>query len=186
MPAVPCEETGHDTLGELPPPRPPEEAAPKPAVHWGGVSGERRGAVDALLGEYQGVWAVQLGKIVVTRHRIEIDACAQSSSTLDCNAGYRKIPVAAEDCDKKTFVCHKGAYRYGRLLFGLSNAPETFRRAIDMMQGEIKWNICLIYLEGIIVFSQTSDDHVEHLREVFAALRNAVVSLKVKKWYFFR
>jgi len=137
---VPREETGHDTLVELPPPRPPEEAAPKPAVHWGGVSGERRGAMDALLEEYQGIWAVQLGKIVVTRHRTEIDAGAQSSSTLDCNAGFRKIPVAAKICDKKTFVCHKGAYRYVRLPFRLSNAPATFRRTVDMMQGGIKWN----------------------------------------------
>jgi len=46
--------------------------------------------------------------------------------------------VADEDQDKTTFVCHEGAYRYIRLLFGMSNAPATFQRAIDMVVGGLK------------------------------------------------
>ena len=60
---------------------------------------------------------------------------AKVFSTLDCNSGYWQIPVANEDRDKTTFVCHEGAYRYIRLPFGLSNAPATFQRAIDMILG---------------------------------------------------
>jgi len=75
--------------------------------------------------------------------------------------------VADEDRDKTTFVCHEGAYRYIRLPFGLSNAPATFQRAIDMILGGLKWKSCLVYLDDIIVFSQSAGEHVEHLREVF-------------------
>jgi len=57
---------------------------------------------------------------------------------LDCNAGYWQIPVAHEDRNKTTFVCHEGAYRCIRLPFGLSDAPETFQRAIDMILGGLK------------------------------------------------
>jgi len=60
--------------------------------------------------------------------------------------------VADEDQDKTTFVCPEGAYRYIRLLFGMSNAPATFQRAIDMVVGGLKWKSCLVYLDDIIVF----------------------------------
>jgi len=110
---------------------------------------------------------------------------AKVFSTLDSNSGYWQIPVADEDRHKTTFVCHEGAYRYIRLPFGLSNAPATFQRAIDMILGGLKWKSCLVYLDDIIVFSQSAGEHVEHLREVFAALRGAGVSLKAKKCHLF-
>jgi len=63
---------------------------------------------------------------------------AKVFSTLDCNSGNWQIPVADEDRVETTFVCHEGAYRYIRLPFGLSNAPATFQRAIDMILGGLK------------------------------------------------
>ena len=111
---------------------------------------------------------------------------AKVFSTLDCNSGYWQIPVADEDRDKTTFVCHEGAYRYIRPPFGLSNAPEPFQRAIGMILGGLKWKSCLGYLHDIIVFSQSAGEQVEHLRKVFAALRGAGVSLKAKKCLLFQ
>jgi len=111
---------------------------------------------------------------------------AKVCSTLDCNSGYWLIPVADEDRDQTTSVFHKGAYRYVRLPFNSSNAPATVQRAIDMILGGIKWKSCLVYLDDIIVFSQSAGEHVEHLREVFTALRGAGVSLKAKKCHLFR
>jgi len=111
---------------------------------------------------------------------------AKVFSTLDCNSRYCQIPVADEDRDKTTFVCQEGGHRYIRLLFGLSNAPATFQRAIDMILGGLKWKSCLVYLDDMIVCSQAAGEHVEHLREVFAALRSAGVSLKAKKCHLFQ
>jgi len=85
---------------------------------------------------------------------------AKVFSTLDFYSGYWQIPVADEDRDKTTFVCHEGAYRYIRLPFGLSNAPATFQWAIDMILGGLKWKSCLVYLDDIIVFSQSAREHV--------------------------
>jgi len=111
---------------------------------------------------------------------------AKVFSMLDCNSGYRQIPVADEDRNKTTFVCHEGTYRYIRLPFGLSNAPATFQRAIDMILGGLKWKSCILYLDVIIIFSQSAGEHVEHLREDFTALRGAGVSLKANKCHLFQ
>ena len=106
--------------------------------------------------------------------------------TLNCNAGYWKIPVAEDIRDKTIFVCHEGAYRYMRLPFGLSNAPATFQPTIDVILAGLKWKHCPVYVDDIIVFSQTPGEHVKHLREVFTALATAGVSLKAKKLHLFQ
>ena len=116
---------------------------------------------------------------------IEFLGDAKVLSTLDCKSGYRQIPVADEGRDKTTSVCHERACRYARLPFGLSSAPATFQRAIDMILGGLKWKSLLVYLDNMIVFSQSAGEHVEHLREVFAALSGAGVSLKAKKCHLF-
>jgi len=110
---------------------------------------------------------------------------AKVFSTLDCNSGYWKIPVADEDRDKTTFVCLEGAYRYILLPSGLSNAPATCLRAIDMILEGLKWKSCLVYLDDIIVFLQSAGEHVEHLQEDVTALRGASVCLKAKKCHLF-
>ena len=86
---------------------------------------------------------------------IDFPRDAKVFSTLDCNSGYWQIPVADEDRDRTTFVYQEGAYQYIRLPFGLLNAPATFQRAIDMILGGLKWKSCLVYLDDIIVFSQS-------------------------------
>jgi len=111
---------------------------------------------------------------------------AKVFSTLDCNSGYWQITVADEDRDKPTFVCHEEAYRYIRLPFGLSNAPATFQRAIDMILGGLQWKSFLVYLDDIIVFSQSAREHKEHQREIISALRGAGISLKAKRCHFFQ
>jgi len=111
---------------------------------------------------------------------------AKVFSTLDCNSGYWQIPVADGERDKTTFVCHEATYRYIRLPVGLSNAPATFQRAMDMILGGLKWTSCLVYFDDITVFSQSAGEHVEHVQEVFAALHGAGVSLKAEKCHLFQ
>lgn len=107
-------------------------------------------------------------------------------SMLDANCGYWQIPVAPEDQDKTTFTCHEGTFRYIRLPFGLTNAPATFQRAIDMILSGVKWKTCLVYLDDIIVFSKDHKDHLAHLEEIFELLARAGVSLKATKCFLFQ
>ena len=101
---------------------------------------------------------------------------ARVFSTLDCNAGYWQIPVAEEDKHLTAFTCHSGAWQCVRLPFGLCNAPATFQRAMDMILAGVKWQICLVYLDDVIVFSRSPEEHLQHLDEVLTRLGKAGVT----------
>jgi Reverse transcriptase (RNA-dependent DNA polymerase) len=87
-------------------------------------------------------------------------------STLDFNSGYWQILMEEEDRNKRTFVAHCGIHRFKRMPFGLCNAPATFQRALDMILAKFKRNYALIYLDGVIIYSRTVEEHMTHLDEV--------------------
>ena len=107
-------------------------------------------------------------------------------STLDCNAGYWKIPVAAEDRDKTTFTSHTGLFWFLRLPFGLVNARASFERALHIILSGLRWQTCLAYLDDVTFFSRTVGDHTRHLREVLLLLEKVGVSLKPAKCHLFQ
>ena len=94
-------------------------------------------------------------------------------STLDCNSGYWQIPVAQEDKDKTAFISHYGLYRWLRMPFGLKNAPGTFQRAADIILASVKWQFALVYLDDIIVYSKSIEEHLDHLASVLKLLQRA-------------
>jgi len=106
--------------------------------------------------------------------------------TLDCDAGYWQIPVAAEDRNKTTFTSHTGLFRFLRVPFGLVNAPASFQRALYISLSGLRWQMCLVYLDDVIVFSRTVQDRIRHLREVLLLLESAGVSLKPSKCHLFQ
>ena len=107
-------------------------------------------------------------------------------STLDANCGYWQLPMAEEDQDKTTFVSHRGAFRYVRMPFGLRNAPASFQRALDILLSGVKWKTCLVYLDDVIVFRKSVDDHVAHMDEALRILGDAGISLKLRQCEFFQ
>jgi len=107
-------------------------------------------------------------------------------STIDCNAGYWQMPLAEEDRDKTTFTSHAGLYRFLRLPFRLTNAPASFQWALDIILSGLRWKPCLVYLDDVIVFSRSTDEHIRHLREFLLLLWTAGVTLKPSMCHFFQ
>ena len=70
--------------------------------------------------------------------------------------------------------------------FGLTNAPATFQHLMENCLGELHLNWCIIYLDDIIVFSDSPEDHLHRLRGVFDKLEKAGLKLKPKKCEFFK
>jgi Reverse transcriptase (RNA-dependent DNA polymerase) len=69
---------------------------------------------------------------------------------------------------------------------GLNNAPETFQRFVDITLAGLTWKVCLVYLDDIIVYSRSREDHLAHIDAVLHRLYRAVLSLNLKKCHFFR
>ena len=70
--------------------------------------------------------------------------------------------------------------------FGLTNAPATFQRLMENCLGEMHLNWCIIYLDDVIIFSSTPEEHIERLRGVLQKLRAAGLKLKPSKCEFFK
>ena len=96
------------------------------------------------------------------------------------------MPVAPEDRDKTTFTSYLGTFRYTRMPFGLRNAPATFQRALDIVLSGVRWQSCLIYLDDVIVFSRSTDEHLRHVDEILTLLRRAGITLKLTKCSVFQ
>ena len=79
-----------------------------------------------------------------------------------------------------------GFYECIRMLFGLTNAPMTFQRLMESCLSGLHLNYCIIYLDDIIIFSKTPEDHIEQLRKVFKKIDEAGLCLKPSKCEFFK
>ena len=70
--------------------------------------------------------------------------------------------------------------------FGLTNAPPTFQRLMESSLGELHLNCCIIYLDDIIVFSRTPEEHRHRLNAVFSKLKTVGLKLKPSKCHLFK
>ena len=102
-------------------------------------------------------------------------------STFDLRSGFHQVEMDPKDVNKTTFVCHRGTFRFPRMPFGLCNAPATFQRLMDMVMLGLNFEICLLYLDDIIVFSQDLPTHLDRLGALFSRLRSANLKLKPSK-----
>ena len=117
-----------------------------------------------------------------------LDALAGSQffSTLDLTSGYWQVPLDEEARDKSAFVTRNELWRWKVLPFGLTSAPSTFERLMEKVLRGLHWQTVLIYLDDVVVFSQSVEQHLERLEEVLARLRSAKLKLKPKKCELFK
>lgn len=107
-------------------------------------------------------------------------------SALDLESGYWQIPMAQADKEKTAFVTPFGAWQFKVMPFGLRNAPSTFQRTMDMVLAGAKWNHCLVYIDDILIFSETVDNHIRDIHDVFSRLVKYNLKLKPSKCDLFK
>lgn len=116
-----------------------------------------------------------------------IDTCLDTLSgavwfsTFDLRSGFHQVKVHPRDVNKTTFTCHRGTFRFPRMPFGLCNAPATFQRLMDTVLMGLNFDICLAYLDDIIVYSRDLSSHMDRLEKLFQRLREANLKLKPSK-----
>ncbi|CAC5392821.1 Retrovirus-related Pol polyprotein from transposon 297,Retrovirus-related Pol polyprotein from transposon 17.6,Transposon Ty3-I Gag-Pol polyprotein,Transposon Ty3-G Gag-Pol polyprotein,Retrovirus-related Pol polyprotein from transposon 412 [Mytilus coruscus] len=105
-------------------------------------------------------------------------------STLDMRSGYWQCGLDEKDREKTAFaIPGSGLWQFKVLCFGLCGAPATFERLVEKIFSGLTWRICLVYLDDIIVFSKTFDEHLKNLSEVCDRLRSANLKLHPKKCF---
>ena len=77
---------------------------------------------------------------------------SRNFTILDMQSGYWQVEVDPEDRQKTAFVTADGLYQFKVMSFGLTNAPSTFKRMMDVLLAGLKWNICFVYLDDIVLF----------------------------------
>ena len=111
---------------------------------------------------------------------------AKFVSTLDLRSGYWQVEMDKESQEKTAFVTHKGLFEFNVMPYGLTNAPATFQRLMDIVLAGLKWQCCLVYIDDVVIYSPTFEQHLVDLENVFQALKDANLTLKTSKCHFCR
>ena len=96
---------------------------------------------------------------------------------MDIKSGYWQVELDPADKEKTTFSSGQGLWQFTIMPFGLCNAPATFERLMEAALRGLPWDICLVYLDDIIVHARSFDQHWAHLRCVLERLREANLKL---------
>ena len=104
-------------------------------------------------------------------------------STLDLKSGYWQIEMHPESREKTAFVTHNGL-EFSVMPFGLTNSGASFQRLMGHILRGLEYRFALLYVDDIVIFSKSIDEHLTHLEEVFRRLREANVKLNPKKCSF--
>jgi hypothetical protein len=113
-------------------------------------------------------------------------AGAKYFSKLDLRSGYHQIRVADRDIEKTTFNTRYGSYEFLVLPFGLKGAVSTFMSLMNQVLSEYLDKFVVVYLDDILIYSNTLEEHAEHVRAVLETLRKEKLYCKESKCEFFR
>ena len=134
--------------------------------------------------DYRKVNSVTTKKSFLTPDFQQIVDClseAKFFSTLDLCQGYYQIPLDENDRLKSAFTTKSGQFCFTRMPFGLSGAPATFQRAMAQVFRNINWEKCVIFMDDILVFGKTIEEHDSNLSCVLQALQQNELKVSPSK-----
>ena len=107
-------------------------------------------------------------------------------SKIDLKDAYYRIRIRPGDEWKTAFRTRYGQYEYLVMPFGLTNAPAAFQAYINQALRGLVDDFCIVYLDDILIFSRTEEEHAEHLQLVCQRLREAELYAKPSKCQFYQ
>ena len=109
---------------------------------------------------------------------------SQWLTTLDALSGFTQLTLSDSAAEKLAFRTHRGLWQFRRMPFGYRNGPAVFQRVMQNVLAPFLWIFALVYIDDIVVFSLTFEDHLIHLDKVFTAISQANITLSPAKCHF--
>jgi hypothetical protein len=105
-------------------------------------------------------------------------------SKIDLRLGYHQLKIREQDIPKTAFRTWYGLYEYTMMSFGLTNTPAYFMYLMNKVIMEHMDKFVVIFIDDILVFSKTEEEHEKHLRLVLEKLRSNKLYAKFSKCEF--
>ena len=105
-------------------------------------------------------------------------------TVIDLRSGYYQIKMANEDKEKTAFICPLGFFQLERMPQGITGAPTTFQRLMEKAVGDMNLLQCLVYLDDIIIFSHSLEEHEKRLFKVLDRLEEYGLKISLDKCQF--
>ena len=106
-------------------------------------------------------------------------------STFDLVDAFWSLPLHEESQELTAFLAPDGVYQYLRMPQGIKQGPANFSRFIDEVFRDLKWDVCVTYIDDIVVFTKTYEEHVEALTQIFSRIRQYGLFFKPEKCKIF-
>jgi len=109
----------------------------------------------------------------------------QVLSSLDALSGFTQLELDPDDVEKTAFHIHHGLFQFRRMPFGLRNGPSIFQRVMQGILAPYLWIFCLVYIDDIVIYSKSYEEHIAHLDKVLAAIEKSGITLSPTKCHLF-
>ena len=105
-------------------------------------------------------------------------------SKIDFTSGFFQIKIDENDRKYTAFSTRRGKFQFKVLPQGFTNSSSIFQRTMNLILSGLSWEYLLVYVDDILVFSKTIDDHLAHLTSLFTKLREYKLIVKISKCEF--
>ena len=109
---------------------------------------------------------------------------SQYLSTFDALAGFYQLELAKESRELFAFRCHRGLWQFKRMPLGYRNGPAVFQRVMQGILAPYLWIFALVYIDDIVIFSKTFEEHMIHIEKVLNAVAKSGITLSPTKCHF--
>lgn len=111
---------------------------------------------------------------------------SQYFSSIDLSSAYYQCEIEEEHKKFTAFGTRRGHFEFNRMPFGLCGAPFTFQHMMNIVLRSENWEQCLIYLDDVLIFGKTFEEHLSRLRNILLKIRKAGLKLSPDKCEFFQ